>query len=414
MLDFPRSRFQIAAMLELEAAIQQILDSIPAAVPEPVLLADAHGRFLAEQVPSPIDIPPFDNSSMDGYAVRAADLAHATVDSPVSLRLIGRAAAGEAFDGEVSSGTCVRVFTGSAVPRGADAVMMQEDTRVDAARADTIQFLDTCKPWENIRFQGEDVKRGVLLGRPGDELTAGRLQLLGATGLTHATVGRQPLCGLLATGSELLDAGAHLSPGKIFESNRLGLAALAERAGAKTKTFPLVKDTLADTATALENALAQCDVLVTSGGVSVGETDFVKSAFEKLGGQLQFWKVAIRPGKPFVFGRVREKFLFGVPGNPVSAFITFLLLVRPALLRWQGATNLNPHAGAGVLAEPLSNPATRRHFIRVTVDAAGRVSSAGAQGSHVLASLAAANGLLDLPPNSTLPAGTVVQVIRWQ
>jgi len=401
-------------MLELEAAIQRILDLIPPTQPERIALGHAHGRILAEQIVSPVDLPAFDNSAMDGYAVRAADLATATADAPVLLRLLGRAAAGEVFSGNVTPGSCVRVFTGSPLPNGADAVMMQEDTRPAPAQTGAIQFIDVCKPWENVRFQGEDFKRGTPLGHAGDQLTAGRLHLLAATGLTHLNVGRRPVCSLLATGSELLEAGTPLAPGKIFESNRLGLAALAQRFGAETKIFPLVKDTLPDTRAALETAFEQCDLVVTSGGVSVGEMDFVKTAFEQLGGELQFWKVAIRPGRPFVFGRCRGKFLFGLPGNPVSAFVTFLLLVRPALLRWQGAANLNPAAGSGVLAEPLSNPAERRHLMRVAVDAAGKVRSSGAQASHTLMSLAAANALVDVPPKTTLPPGAMVPLIRWE
>jgi molybdopterin molybdotransferase len=411
-LDFPASMFKILSMLELEAAIQRILDSIPPAAPERVPLADAHGRILLEKLLSPVDLPAFDNSAMDGYAVRAADLASAAADSPVPLKLLGRAAAGEVFDGEVTSGGCVRVFTGSPLPRGADAIMMQEDTRPDPAHPGTVLFLDTCKPWEDVRLQGEDVKLGAPLAEPGDALTAGRLQLLAAAGLTHVNAGRRPVCGLLATGSELLEPGQPLAPGKIFESNRLALAALAHRAGAETRIFPLVKDALDETRAALETAFAECDVIITSGGVSVGEMDFVKSAFEQLGGELQFWKVAIRPGRPFVFGRCRGKFLFGLPGNPVSAFVTFLVLVRPALLRWQGALDVKS-ASAGVLAEPLSNPGERRLLIRVIVDTSGHIRSSGAQGSHILFSLAKANGLVNVPPKTILPAGAIVPVIRW-
>jgi molybdopterin molybdotransferase len=219
--------------------------------------------------------------------------------------------------------------------------------------------------------------------------------------------------GLLATGSELLVAGQPLAPGKIYESNRLALSVLVNRVGAIPKIFPLVPDTRADTLAALKKAFAECDIVITSGGVSVGEMDFVKSAFEEIGGSLEFWKVAIRPGRPFVFGRFREKFLFGLPGNPVSAFVTFLLLVRPALLRWQGATAVDLPVSLGVLAEPISNSGDRRHFMRVTMDAEGRIRSAGIQGSHVLSSLANANGLLDLPPKTILPVGTTVAVMRW-
>ncbi len=220
--------------------------------------------------------------------------------------------------------------------------------------------------------------------------------------------------GLLASGSELLEGGQPLASGKIYESNRAGLAALAAQAGAIPRIFPLVKDSLADTRAALESAFAGCDVVVTSGGVSVGEMDFVKDAFEKIGGELQFWKVAIRPGRPFVFGRLGEKFLFGLPGNPVSAFVTFLLLVRPALARWQGARDVRLPAHPGTLVEPLVNPGERRHFTRVTVDAAGNVRSAGTQASHILSSLASADALVDVPPKTTLPAGAAVSVLRWE
>ena len=213
------------------------------------------------------------------------------------------------------------------------------------------------------------------------------------------------MVGLLATGSELQEPGQPLAPGQIYESNRIALAALMQRAGAVPRTFPLVADALAATSLALADAFNQCDAVVTSGGVSVGEMDFIKRAFEQIGGELEFWKVAIKPGRPFVFGRCRGKLLFGLPGNPVSALVTFLLLVRPALLRWQGATDVSLPAHPGVLAEPLANDGERRHFMRVKVDPTGKVRSAGVQASHVLSSVAAANGLVDVPPNTTLACG---------
>jgi molybdopterin molybdotransferase len=219
--------------------------------------------------------------------------------------------------------------------------------------------------------------------------------------------------GLLATGSELREPGQALGPGQTYESNRVGISALVSRAGARPILFPLVADALADTRRALEEAFRECDIVVTSGGVSVGEMDFVKRAFEESGGDLQFWKVAIKPGRPFVFGRFLEKFLFGLPGNPVSAHVTFLLLVRPALLRWQGATDVSLPSHPGVLAEALVNPGGRRHFMRVKVDRAGKVHSAGAQASHLLTSLAAANGLVDVPSQTTLSQGATVPVLSW-
>ena len=401
-------------MLELEAALERILAQLPPARPETVALAGAHRRILAERVVAPIDLPGFDNSAMDGYAVRSADLREAGEAKPVSLRLRGRVAAGEVFAGEVAHGECVRIFTGSPMPQGADAVVVQEDARLDEVQPDNVQFTAMVGTGENIRLRGEDVAQGAILGEAGDVLNAGRICLFAAAGMTQVCVGTRPKVGLLATGSELAEPGQPLPPGGIYESNRAGLAALAALAGAMPKLFPLVEDTLAATQDALRKAFQECDVVITCGGVSAGEMDFIKSAFENINGRLEFWKVAIRPGRPFAFGRWQEKFLFGLPGNPVSAFITFLLLVRPALVRWQGAKETGLSAQTAMLAEPLANSGQRRHFVRVRVDSSGQIRSSGAQGSHVLSSLAAANGLVDLPPNKTLPAGAVVPVLRWE
>jgi molybdopterin molybdotransferase len=399
-------------MLTLEAALDRILAAVPPTLEERVALGHAHGRILTQGVTALIDLPPFDNSAMDGYAVRAIDLATASTTSPVRLKTLARIAAGDNLDIEVKAGTCARLFTGSALPDGADAVVMQEDTR--PIEGGDVWILEPVKPWENIRFQGEDVKRGAVLAQPGEKLTAGGIGLLAATGHADVVVGRRPVVGLMATGSELREAGQALAHGQIYESNRAGLAALASQAGATAANFPLVPDTLTATRSALEEAFGRCDVVVSSGGVSVGEMDFVKDAFGALGGELEFWKVAIKPGRPFVFGRRQGKLFFGLPGNPVSALVTFLLLVRPALLRWQGAAHVGLPAYPGILAEPLSNDGERRHFLRVTVDAAGKVRSAGVQASHVLSAIARANGLIDLPPKSTLTVGATVQVLRWE
>lgn len=407
---------------------------MPAATGESVSLAAAPERVLNERVTAALDLPAFDNSAMDGYALRSSDVADARSSSPVRLRLCGRVAAGEEFAPEVLPGQCVRLFTGSPLPRGADAVVMQEDTRVDAVDPEQVLICDRVKPGENIRRRGLDVQRGAVIAGAGEVLTIGSMSLLAANGIAEVRVGERPRVALLATGSELCEAGQTLGAAQIYESNRLMLAELIRRAGGVPTVLPLVPDNAAATRRALEEAFEDHDIVVTSGGVSVGEMDFVKEAFEKLalwdertashgklpedyptrrGGLLQFWKVAVRPGKPFAFGRWREKFLFGLPGNPVSAFVTFLLLARPALRRWQGAADVALPTHTATLAEPLANPGERRHFMRVRVDAQGRVHSAGAQGSHALLSLAAANGLVDVPPGTTLAPGTSVAVIRW-
>ena len=400
-------------MLELEAALTQILGVIPPPTTERIPLTDARGRILAEPLRSPIDLPLFSNSAMDGYALQSSDIASATPGAPVPLRLAGRVAAGSSFQGKVESGSCVRLFTGSPMPDGADAVVMQEDTRTDPGRPGEVLILNSVQPGENLRHRGEDVKCGAIVADRGQELTTGRIALLAAVGLGQVAVSRPPLVGILATGSELREVCQPLEPGQIYESNRAALVALVQCAGGIPRVFPLIPDSLAATRSALNEALNHCDVLVTSGGVSVGEMDFIRPAFEASGGELGFWQVAIKPGRPFVFGRRGSKFLFGLPGNPASALVTFLLLVRPALRRWQGAAEIALPSHTGVLAEPLANPGDRRHFVRVTVNPAGEVRSAGAQVSHAVSSLAAANGLVDLPARTTLPAGKTVQVMRW-
>jgi molybdopterin molybdotransferase len=398
-------------MLELEAAVARILQAVPPASPESVSLIDSIGRICLDHVTATIDLPPFDNSAMDGYAVRSGDIAGATNESPVRLRIIGRIAAGERWDGQIQAGTCVRIFTGSPLPQGSDAVVMQEDTRVlpDAL----IEVLDLARPWENIRFHGEDVKKGGSLIKAGDRIGAAALGLMAAAGVNSVTAGKRPRVGLLATGSELVEPGRPLGPGKIYESNRLALDTLTAQAGAAPKMFPLVPDTLDGTTSALNAALEQSDILVTCGGASVGEMDFIKPALQAIGGEMDFWKVAIRPGRPFVFGRAQAKLLFGLPGNPVSAFVTFLLLVRPALLRWQGAAEATLPTSHGILSERIANDGERRHFVRVQIDDAGRVRSAGVQASHVLSSMASANGLVDVPPRTSWEKGAAVKVMRW-
>ena len=400
-------------MLSLEEAREKILAALPAPSPERVDLTRCSGRFLCQDVISPIDLPPFDNSAMDGYAVRATDVGGASASTPVKLRIVGRIAAGENFTAQVQTGECARLFTGSMIPRGTDAVVMQEDTRTDPSRPDEVEVCDSAKPGENFRRAGDDVKKADPLAQTGEQLTPGHIALLAATGIQEIIVGRQPVVGLLATGSELREAGQSLLPGQIYESNRAALAPLIARAGGVPKIYPLVPDTLAATTNAMESAFKECDIILTSGGVSVGEMDFVKAAFEKLGGALEFWKVSIRPGKPFVFGRHSGKFLFGLPGNPVSAFVTFLMLVRPALLRWQGARVVELRALRGILAEAQVNRGDRRHFARVRMDAEGKVFSAGLQASHALSSLALATGLVDVPPNTTLSVGTEVTVLAF-
>jgi len=392
-------------MRTLEEARSEMLAVIDPLGTAALPLVDATGRVLAVDAAAVIDLPRFDNSAMDGYAVRTAE-----AGTGAKLQCIGEVPAGSEFDGELGEGQCARIFTGSPLPAGANAVVMQEDTRVDGS---TVEITDGVKTFEHVRLRGEDVKAGECIGQAGMKLQAGQLQLLGAAGVAEVTVFRRPVIGVLATGDELCEPGTELGAGGIYESNRLALAALIRDAGAESRVFPLVPDTMEATVDALKGAFDECDAVVTSGGVSVGEHDYVKAAFEKLGGSLDFWRVKIKPGKPFVFGRLSDKPLFGVPGNPVSAMVTFLVLVRPAILKLQGAADLELPSHPGVLVDPLVNRGDRRHFMRVHADAAGNVHADGLQASHAVGPLGKANGLVDVPTETLLTEGAAVTVLRF-
>jgi molybdopterin molybdotransferase len=400
-------------MIELQEAIERILARIPPVQKEPILLNESPRRILASDVMALHDLPPFDNSAMDGYAVRSADTISATSENPKSLRVRAQIPAGSTFNEELAEGECARIFTGSPVPAGADAVVMQEDTQPEVTSPDIVKVLDSVRPFENIRLRGGDVKKGSPVGSAGQKITPGLVSLLAASGIREMNVGRRPRVGLLATGSELRETGS-LLPGQIYESNRIMLQTLTGHLAHKTVIYPIVPDRLDETRKSLSQAFADCDIVITSGGASVGEMDFLKQAFQDIGGNLEFWKVSIRPGKPFVFGQRDGKFLFGLPGNPVSAFVTFLLLVRPALLQWQGAKNIFLQTHPGTLGEPLVNSGARRHYVRVQVDEQGDVFSAGLQSSHALGSLASANGFVDVPPHAKLAIGTTVKVMKWE
>jgi molybdopterin molybdotransferase len=401
-------------MVQVEEAQNRILSAINPSSPETVPVKEALGRFLSEEIVAHFDLPQFDNSAMDGYAIRAQDVGEATSENPATLDIVGQLAAGEVSHDGLQRGQCIRIFTGSALPKGADAVIPQEETRPDIKQPGRVLICQRAQPWENVRFKGEDVQAGACLAHAGERVGAGMAGLLAASGRETVKVHLKPVVGLLSTGSELREAGQQLDPGQIYESNRVMLAGLILAAGAQPRIYPLVRDDLDATRLALNTALDECDAVISSGGVSVGEMDFVKQAFTQIGGSLNFWQVAMKPGKPFVFGTRGRKLLFGLPGNPVSAFVTFLLLARPALLALQSAREVHLRTRPGRLAQSLVNRGDRRHFLRVQLSSSGDVRSAGAQASHLVSSLARANGLVDLPPQTSLPAGATVTVLDWE
>jgi molybdopterin molybdotransferase len=297
------------------------------------------------------------------------------------------------------------------MPAGADAVVMQEDTEPGSEGG--IRFTDGVKPWENVRFLGEDFRVGARVLEAGQRLGPPQLALAAAAGHAEVRVHRRVRVVVVGSGDELRPPGAVLGPGQIHDSNSVLLASLFRSAGAEVVVLPVLPDRLEATMAGLDSAVSQGDLVITAGGASVGDRDFLRPAFEALGGQLEFFRVAIKPGKPVFFGSLRGAHLIGLPGNPVSAFVTAVLMALPALRRMQGAGDAGVTLSAGTLSAPLSNPGSRRHFMRVIVDEAGRVCSAGVQASHILLSLSRANGLVDVPPGTQWPAGTPVRVLRW-
>ncbi|MFN0069171.1 MAG: gephyrin-like molybdotransferase Glp [Limisphaerales bacterium] len=396
-------------MKTLEDAQATILAVVPRCSVEIVALGAAGGRYAAQAVVSPLDLPGFDASAMDGYAVRAADTQGAAPDAPRRLRVVGRVAAGGSAAAFVGGGEAVRIFTGAPLPSGADAVVMQEDARDEGDGV--VAVLDAARPWENVRLAGEDIRAGAELVGAGEWLGAGRLGALAAAGLATVKVSVRPRVTILATGDELLPPGQPAGPGGVYESNRVMLAALLRAAGAEVTLGPIIPDEPAATRTALAEALAAADVVVTSGGVSVGEADHVRDAFTAAGGALEFWRVAVKPGKPFAWGRCGDAVWFGLPGNPVSAAVTAVLLVMPALRGMQGAREPRGTRWTGVLGERLVNSGDRRHYLRIRRGADGCWVSAGMQASHGLAALAAAEGLVDVPPGAAIEAGRQMEII---
>ena len=381
---------------------------VPAVSPERIPLKDGRGRVLAQDIACLVEVPRFDNSAMDGYAVRSQDLKGASPEAPVILSNCGVVPAGASGDLCVEEGQCVRIFTGSVLPGGADGVIMQENVKVEG---DRVFCLDEVKPFENVRLRGEDLRKGDLLLRSGTELSSGGMSLLASQGVCDLLVSRKPVIGILATGSELVEPGTRdLEMGEIFESNRILIRNLILDAGGEAKKFPIVPDDSDATRRSLEVAFDECDAVITSGGASVGELDYVKDAFEAMGGELGFWKVSMKPGKPFIFGRHQQGLLFGLPGNPLSAMVTFLVLVRPALRKWLGVEAMELPSIQGRLGAGLSNKGNRRHFMRVCFSKEGKVVLAGMQASHGMSSMGGADGLVDIPPGASLQAGDEVRV----
>lgn len=392
-------------MITYNEALKLFLDHAKVAVgTETVPTLYAEGRVLAEAVVSSIDVPAWDNSQMDGYAVRVADLTGASPETRVDLPVSQRIPAGTAGT-ELQGGTAARIFTGAPIPPQADAVVAQEDVTVNADGS--VRFTRSPTPGEWIRRRAGDIASGSIVAEAGRVLEPAVLGLVASVGCGYVKVYRHLRVGVFFSGSELVAPGEPLPEGGIYNSNRYTLRALLKRLDCEVFDLGSVPDTLQATREAFERAAKTADVIITSGGMSVGEEDHIKPAVESLG-RIDMWKVALKPGKPVALGEVKGKPFIGLPGNPVSSFVTFLLLARPYLLKLQGRKDLQAMPVKVRADFEWTKPGVREEFVRVRRNAEGGLDLYHTQNSQVLTSCAWADGLVDIPAGVTVSKGDIV------
>ena len=400
-------------MITVAEHLSRVLDVVQPLAPLQLGLLDAHGCVLTEDVVAPTPLPAFDNSSMDGYAVRVSDVAGAREDRPVVLPVTGDVPAGPASPLRVQPGVCVRIMTGAMVPAGADAVVPLEWTDGGVAQ---VSITRAPTAGAHIRTVGEDVAEGETVLSAGTHLGAVQIGLAAAVGRSRVLCRPRPRVVVVSTGTELTEAGQPLTPGRIYDSNSLALTAAAVEAGAIAYRVGIVPDDPRQLAATLEDQLVRADVLVTSGGVSVGAYDVVKEVLSRLG-TVSFDKVAMQPGMPQGFGTIGPDAtpVFGLPGNPVSALVSFEAFVRPALRKMIGATPIERPRVRAVTSKALTSPAGKRSFVRVSLDVkkgAYVVTPVSGPGSHLLAGLSRANALAIVPEDvEKVPAGEAVEVL---
>jgi molybdopterin molybdotransferase len=399
-------------VLSVEEALARILATVRVLEPERLDLLEAAGRVLAEAVAADRDIPPLTNSAMDGYAVRGADVAQAQQGSPARLRVVGEVAAGHVSPAHVEPGTTVRIMTGAPLPAGADTVVRFEDTRRDG---DWVEVLKAPSVGANVRPAGEDVRAGQVVLRPGQVLRPQEIGMLAAVGRVDVTVVRRPRVAILATGDEVVSPDQAPGPGQIRDANSYTVAAQVRAFGGVPLLLGVAHDREELVRRGIREALARkADLIITSGGVSVGDFDLVKQVLAAEG-EMHFWSLNMKPGRPLAFGVVDGVPLLGLPGNPVAAMISTELFARPALLKMQGFTDWSHPAVLARLPAPIARKDGRRHYLRVRLretDAGYEATLTGEQGSGILNSLVQADGLAVIPEETDhLPAGAEVRVI---
>ncbi len=396
--------------------IQHLVQALPAIASEELPLMQALGRIVAEDIISPINVPAHDNSAMDGFAFDGKQLGTA----PLQLRVVGTALAGKAWQGSVKSGECVKIMTGAVMPEGLDTVIAQELTTLKAADGETVVEVPAgiLQAGDNRRKAGEDLQRGLPALMAGSTLTPAALGLVASLGIAKVKVYRQLRVAYFSTGDEVLSLGDALREGAVYDSNRYTVFGLLSRMGCAVIDMGVVRDDPLLLEDAFKQAANKADVIITSGGVSVGEADFTKAMMKKLG-DVAFWKIAMRPGRPMAVGRLGNSILFGLPGNPVAVMVTFLAFVKPALLHLMGGTpSTTPYLRAKSAVALRKKPGRteyQRGFVRTLPDGTLQVEAAGNQGSGVLRSMVEANGLIVLHHHqSNVAAGDEVDVMMFE
>jgi molybdopterin molybdotransferase len=395
--------------LTVEEALQQILSRVQPLPTERVPLLSCLGRALAEPIRSGREIPPWPNSSMDGYAVRAEDAAEA----PTRLTVVGTITAGSMPVRRVGAGEAMRIFTGAPMPDGADSVVPQEDTEVTDGH---VTLREGVRAGAYVRPRGEDLRVGDVVLEPGARIGPAEIGLLATLGHAQVLVHRRPRVAILSTGNELADLGREPGPGQIPNTNTYSLIAQVMETGGDPLNLGIAADRLDSIEERLRWGKA-ADVLLSSAGVSVGDLDLVKDALTRAGADLHLWRVSMRPGKPITFGSLRGRPVFGLPGNPVSAMVTFELFVRPALRRMAGFRNLHRLRLRARALAPIHNPGARRGYLRVTLerdDAGWGARLTGDQGSAILTSMVRAHGLAVIPGDTSVDVGGPVEVIAFR
>jgi molybdopterin molybdotransferase len=397
-------------MITVTEAIEQILGTIKPLGLEKINMLDALGRITGEGITAGRNIPPKDNSAMDGYALRFKDTLGASLKNPVILEVIEDIPAGAVPQNSITAGQTSRIMTGAPIPEGADAVLRMEDTEKDGTR---VKIFVEARFGQDIRSEGEDVREGEAVIPKGSIVRPAEIGMLASLGRSFISVYQRPLVAVLATGNELVDIDENPSPWRIINSNSYSIAAQVMDCGAATMQMGIARDDREDLIAKFQAAL-RADVIISSGGVSVGDYDLVKDIMQEVGSKMQFWQVAMRPGKPLAYGTIGAVPVFGLPGNPVSSMISFEQFIRPALLKMMGHNKIFRKTIKAVLKEDIEKRKGLTHFIRAAVTIAdGRyvASTTGEQGSGILKSMVRANGLIVLPEGiETMKAGDEVTV----